>query len=779
MHKHSCFAAICAAAVLGVGAAEPAVAATYTVGPIAAGCTHSQLQNAVNAAQANPGADTIRMTRQGNWSAQQVVIDTAQDLDVLGGFALCSSTAPDATNTTLSGAGGDARPVLTIRGSGVIRLRNLIIRDGDPAGTDSGGGINYVGGGILDIANTAIVDNSAYNGGGVFARGTTTAAEVVLGQNVNVQSNTARNDGGGVLANALEFSLVGPGSSILLNQALGQGGGGFGGGVLIFSDEFPAFGYIYSNGLGGVGAIYANTAVYGGGVAVYGGRGSGQYATVNIYSVDPARPVLINQNSASQRGGAIYLDSDADTGAGDAIAIGNVQYADLVDNQAPDGAAAFIEEEGGAAFTTGSIVILNINRASPSLPGGPAPCPTGRECGSIRGNVANPINGAVITGNRVAAIDARRLVIAGNSGKRLIEIRGNEESDIAGTGGGAQLRLYNSLITDNNVEAVIDQPENSDAETFISLVHVTIVDNTISGPWVIRARDDLELKASIIWQPTKPTLSGLSADPDILNVLSNDITHMPGGAGIVRAPRFIDPANGDYRLRAGSWGVDKAVFDPTLFDYQSRRFALDGGLHEINLPGVGFDVPLRFADMGAYERPTISPLVLNSDFDQSLNLWDGVSNEAAWDALQNASGPPGSGSMRVQMGGPKFIGSSQCVHLPAPGRYRLNGWGRVQAGNITNPTRAELRWQLFLNGAPMGCGGGVESGTGTHQLASNLTWTRPPEGAEIVVTEAEWTTNTALVIQPRTGGGLIQPMGWFDGITLTLDTDSLFADGFE
>jgi hypothetical protein len=33
---------------------------------------------------------------------------------------------------------------------------------------------------------------------------------------------------------------------------------------------------------------------------------------------------------------------------------------------------------------------------------------------------------------------------------------------------------------------------------------------------------------------------------------------MPFGAGIVRAPRFIDPANDDYRLRAGSWGVDKA-----------------------------------------------------------------------------------------------------------------------------------------------------------------------------------------------------------------------------
>jgi hypothetical protein len=71
------------------------------------------------------------------------------------------------------------------------------------------------------------------------------------------------------------------------------------------------------------------------------------------------------------------------------------------------------------------------------------------------------------------------------------------------------------------------------------------------------------------------------------------------------------------------------------------------------------------------------------------------------------------------------------------------------------------------------------SGSGTHPLASNLTWTRPAQPAEIVVTAAEWTVNTALVIQPRTSGGLIQPMGWFDGITLTLDSETLFEDGFE
>ncbi len=768
MHKHSCFPAICAVALLGSAAVAPAIAATYTVGPVAGGCTHASVQQAVDAAAMNPGADTIRITRQSNWSAQQVLIDTPQDLDLIGGFALCNSTAPNAPNTTLSGAGGDARPVLTIRGNGIIRLRNLTIRDGDVGGSDSGGGINYIGGGVLDIGTTAIVDNSAYNGGGIFARGTTTAAEVVLGQDVNVQNNIARNDGGGVLANALEFSLVGPGSSILLNQALGQGGGGFGGGLLIFSDEFPAYGYISSNGVGGLGAIHGNSAVKGGGIAVYVGRESEKEAKVRVGATDSVRPIKISDNVASNQGGGIYLSSDNEqvfAGSG-ARASAEMWYPVITGNQAGDGAAAFLDMDSSFGFANFESPHLIINSDIPTAFLTPF-CPTGAPCGQISGNSASAPDGAIIKVDPEGLVIAGRVEIKGNLASRLIRYRGEESS---------WLDLYNSLVTENVVDALIDQTGNGDEDVGFTLVHVTVVDNTVSGPWVIRARDDLELKASIIWQPGTPTLSGPAANPNILNVLSNDITHMPGGSGIVRAPRFIDPANGNYRLRAGAWGVDSAQFNPSDPNYQMQRETLDGGAHTVDLPTVGNDGLNQFADMGAYERPSISPLVLNSDFDTGLNLWDEVGLDSSWTNTQNASGPAGSGSMRIESN----PGNTQCITLPAPGTYRLNGWGRVSPATL-GVNRAVLRWQLRFDGSAFGCREGTVSGTGVHHLATNLSWTRPGQAAEIVVPAAEFLRGrTSLTIQPdATSSGATLPTAWFDGITLELDTAALFSDGFE
>jgi hypothetical protein len=259
-------------------------------------------------------------------------------------------------------------------------------------------------------------------------------------------------------------------------------------------------------------------------------------------------------------------------------------------------------------------------------------------------------------------------------------------------------------------------------------------------------------------------------------VLSNDITHMPTGGGIVRAPRFIDPANGNYRLRAGAWGVDSALFDPSGFLYPMQRETLDGGAHTVDLPGVGSDGQNRFADMGAYERPAISPLVLNSDFDTGLNLWDEVGLDTTWSNTQNASGPAGSGSMRID-GNP---GSTQCITLPAPGTYRLNGWGRVPPATL-GQNRAVLRWQLRFEGGTLGCREGTVTGSGVHDLATNLTWTRPQQAAEIIVPPGDFRRgSTSITIQPDSiGAAGALPNAWFDGITLELDTVELFSDGFE
>ena len=89
--------------------------------------------------------------------------------------------------------------MLTIRGNGTTYLRNLDIEDGDnPNG--QGGGIDWRGGGILDIADTDIVNNVAGYGGGIYAQGSNTISEVVVGDSGQFRFNVFARNGQIVLS---------------------------------------------------------------------------------------------------------------------------------------------------------------------------------------------------------------------------------------------------------------------------------------------------------------------------------------------------------------------------------------------------------------------------------------------------------------------------------------------------------------------------------------------------------------------------------------------------
>ena len=128
--------------------ALPVSAATFTVGP-GGDCTHPTLQAALDSAAANSGADEVRIVRTATWTGIQISTNTNQDVAIVGGWAACSSQQPTG-KTTLSGAGGQARSVIALRGNGNFTLRNLVIRDGDQAGDDDGGGIHFQGD-VIDV----------------------------------------------------------------------------------------------------------------------------------------------------------------------------------------------------------------------------------------------------------------------------------------------------------------------------------------------------------------------------------------------------------------------------------------------------------------------------------------------------------------------------------------------------------------------------------------------------------------------------------------------------
>ena len=752
-----------------------ASAATYVVGtPVGAGqCTHANLQAAVNAAATNPGADTIRVTRSAAWTAQQVGINSDHDLEIVGGYANCNSTTADGTRTTLDGAGGDHRPVFTIRSNGIVTLRGLSITGGDQAGDDNGGGISFEGGGILDIGDSSIAYNEAHDGGGIYATGTSTAAELVLRNDVVVGFNVARNSGGGVVAKSLEASIIGPNTSLMFNEAHGDSGGGNGGGLAVVSQQFASYAYVYSDGIGGIGALYANTAVNGGGIAVLGGQEADRPAYAEVFSTHSDGDVVVNENTASGKGGGIYVKSDADDSSGDSLAWALLRNARIDGNSAPDGAAIYVDyDEGGVlGLARGGIVRFNVDADIP-MHAAAAPCPFGRPCGFITGNVSSA-SGAVIRMPSDGDVRLRKIAVQDNEGGRLAYLTStaNYESPF--------LTMRDCLITGNAVANELLRLGGD--RGFISLDHATIADNAIGTDFVAHS-ENLSFTRSLVYQPGKRTMDTPPTNEQMSLVVTNDVS-LAGSANTYAAPRFVDPERGDYNLRAGSVAVDYA---PSASG--DEQGDLNSHTRNLDLPNIPNQAGA--GDAGAFEREYYDPLVLNPDFDADLHLWDAVGS-AEWDGTQNAVGVPGSGSLKGTLGidDTRIAVRSQCVHLPNAGFFRLAGSGRASHG-VPGHNEARLAWELRRNGGVFGCSDGAPDATGELLLAQDTTWHAATTTIEVPA--ALLTNNTSLTIYAvgingnPVGGksGLSQPDGgpdvWFDGITLTrvLD-DSIFRNGFD
>lgn len=179
-------------------------------------------------------------------------------------------------------------------------------------------------------------------------------------------------------------------------------------------------------------------------------------------------------------------------------------------------------------------------------------------------------------------------------------------------------------------------------------------------------------------------------------------------------------------------------------------------------------------DLGAYERQTLVPLVLNGDFDIDANLWSPTgTGSTIWTADANAAGGPSSGSVFVSGTPFTAAGISQCIHLPGPARYALTGWGR----NAVDTNSTSLRWSFRRNGGE-NCKDGPPQRTGDLILSDVTKWGRPAP-FPVDVGPAEWTDNSSITIELVVSGR--DPRGWFDGITLdaaNLD-DRIFANGFD
>jgi hypothetical protein len=746
-------------------------AAIHTVGSDGA-CTHTTIAAAVAAAESHPGADTVRIASNQAYTAQAIVFTTSQELDLVGGFADCSQ-AQGSGNTTLDGSGGAPEPVLRIIGNtdAFVRLSHLTISGGDEDGSRAGG-IDFSGDGILDIRNSVIAHNSGGEGGGIRAAGTGSNAELVIGENVGITFNTARYDGGGIWAAGLEMTMIDTGVLVAFNEAVGtvvagQVVGGRGGGLYLYGGSIDGHGYIGSPSTNGVGPIYANTARRGGGICVYAGEDG--YSSLSLFSTSYTDRTKLQQNFASEGGGALYLYAE-DRGG---FLIGHAANAylrgvDLVDNTSVHAPIAWVQETGGT-FPVGYSAV-HINDDAATMHPAALPCPVGRACSSITGNSAEDGNGDPIVNPLVAVEEDNEFYLGaadvhGNRGSHFIRTRGDD------------VTIFNSAITGNLLGGNVVSSSGGD----VTIESTTIAGNALGVPQVLDVDGNFHLQRSILWQPGLTSLSHSGGSSLSENVLTSERNSLDGGNSpyvLEAEPRFVDPGRADYHLRAASPAIDFAATGAGP-DMEGNPRAIDLPIKD-NLMGT--------ADLGAYERQSLQPLVLNGDFDADLNLWNEIiAGAVAWDGTQNGSGAGGSGSIKVARSnfvGTEVFGASQCIHLPGPARYLLNGFGRG-GGNGATRDGTSLRWELRRDGGEA-CNAGPPDVSGTHFLSASSAFVRPANPAVIDLAEADWTHNSSITILLRVvDNGIVAPpknsaVGWFDGITLCAEGDDvIFADGFD
>ncbi len=756
-------------------------AAIYAVGNDP-GCTHATIQQAIWAAEASPEDDFIRIPHTGVWNDQVLVINDAGNVSFEGFWSDCN-TLDDSQQTILDGSGdvfgGVEASILTISApsGGTISLDFLTLRNGDPTGNDSkGGGIYYRGNGTLVISNGGLVNNTAGLGGGLYAEGTGSAATVQILGNVAITGNVAHDSGGGVFAEAVHFAMVQPNSIIAFNEAtgydlIGVTVGGYGGGLVVNdTDDLSGYATIGSAGVGNVGAIYGNTARYGGGAAVFSEGNSTAGANLHLYATQAGVPAKVEQNFASVGGGGLYVSSEYYGSA-------HLWNASIESNAAPEGSALFVENGG----------FIEFNRGDP--PADAVPCVLDTPCARIANNIdqdalGQPTGGAVIHFDTDYVIPfccgfvyddeptdgPRGTVLEGNRGGRLFDLAA------------AALDASHLLIANNELSQELIR---GDGWTWLFLSDSTIAGNTIGGNTVLDfddADDDFPfgLRRVLLWQPGMTSFAG-NTTTYVESSIVSEAESLGGGPGaIVNDPRFIDPARADYRLRAASPAIDYAQA-VTGDDRDAYGLPRDQRIGAVPRPeGI-------VRDIGAFERPTLLPLVLNGDFAGDANLWFlPVGHTGNYGAANAPGSPDGTGSAQVTgtNADGHLYGYAQCIHLPGPGVYALNASTLTSAvPEVSNPTA--LLWDLRADGGE-GCIDGAVTTAGSHALASQTggEWVRPTNPAYITVPTSMWNPNTSLtlVMAVYANASNNDYNGYFDFVTLEWSADSsdvIFQDGFD
>lgn len=582
-----------------------AQAANYFVGADGQ-CGYSTIASAVTAAIASSGSrPKIYIASNQTYSNQAISLapGVQSNISLIGGTPNCSTTTSSGT-TTLNG--GASASVITISGTINVTLSHLTISGGH--GT-SGGGIDYVGIGTLSIDNSTISDNTAVSGGGIYVQGNGGAAAVLINANTLILSNTATgsdpNGGGGIsLRDNATMTMNAPNSWIALNQAVN----GFGGGILAANANANIGSPGYLSGA----AIYANEALNGGGIANLGSR-------VRLYTTDPLHPIAVDNNTAYNDGGGIYVidykDAYAEFCAADFR---------ITNNIAKDGTGVLTDDDSGG-FGTAIGFDTDDKFAGCHFADYPSvACDASQQCGIVQGNVAMdvrngnaPTNGAALVANYGTSLSARNLDVRSNTGGYALRELGNTTFPAAYT----DVHLVNCLFADNTLSAELILASGS-GPSHLNLDNCTFAHDTIGASRVIAANDTLAFNHNIIDEGSQIDALAFTGNASNLTVqynIAGDTTGFPAGLTNMQGrATFVDVAHGDYRL---FFGVQGGQLVKSLgIDYAPPVNGDDRDIRDQPRDQPIYDPMYGDRDLGAYEMQGVGDRIFVDTFGDNVLL---------------------------------------------------------------------------------------------------------------------------------------------------------------
>jgi parallel beta-helix repeat protein len=437
--------------------------------------------------------------------------------NVNGGAIYCSSSSPTIRNCLIDScdANGDGGGIYCTSASPVIDSTTI---SGNSAG-GSGSGILCTGNSNPAIGgNTLSGNSSGVNGGGIWCDN---SSPTISGNTISGNSTTY-GAGGGIGCFSSNPTISG--NSISGNSSSSMSGPG--GGIYCGGNSNPT---ISGNTISGNSA-----GPFGGGISCY------------VNSNPTISGNTLSGNVAGQGGGISCGSNSNSTIIGNTIS-GNSAWGGggihCDDNSSPEISGNTLSENSSSWYGGG----IYCTNSGPTISGN-----------TITGNSSSNGGGICCTSSIPTVINNK---LSGNT---------------ASTGGGIYCEAGSNLVIDLN-EISQNTAAGDGGGIYLSASSPTMNKNTIventaaTGGGLFSYNSDPVLRTCILWgnNPHQQIRQVYASNVQV--TYSDILTFWPGVGNITADPMFVDSANADYHLRAGSPCIDTGDPDPIYDDPDGSR----------------------------------------------------------------------------------------------------------------------------------------------------------------------------------------------------------------